>query len=291
LEKREQARKLYEQGESLKSIASELDVSPGTVRSWKARGKWDKKGGERCNVAENATQRERQRKRNAQINRVISEHVEGNEELSDVEKDFCLYFVQCYNAAQAALKTGNYSTYASAGQGGYRMLQKPMVQAEIKRLKEIKRAGILADVDDLIDLHMRIAFADITNFVEFGREEVNVMGAFGPIQVKDPETGEKVPLMKKVNTVRFKEHDAVDGALISEVRQGKDGASVKLVDRQKSLAFLERYFEANPMDRHKKAYDNARLELERKKQEADNEEALEKLDQMMTGIDQVMKHD
>jgi phage terminase small subunit len=91
--------------------------------------------------------------------------------------------------------------------------------------------------------------------------------------------------------VRFKEHDRVDGTVISEVKQGRDGASVKLVDRQKSLAFLERYFELNPMDRHRREYDEKRLKLEENKQKAGNEDALKKLDEMLAGIDKVMQRD
>lgn len=64
------------------------------------------------------------------------------------------------------------------------------------------------------------------------------MEAFGPVEVKDPETGERVALKKTVNTVKFKESDEVDGTLIVEVKQGKDGASVKLMDRMKALNWL-----------------------------------------------------
>ena len=53
--------------------------------------------------------------------------------------------------------------------------------------------------------------------VEFGREKVQVMGAFGPIEVENPKTGKKEPLMKEVNTVRFRESTDVDGTIIVDV--------------------------------------------------------------------------
>lgn len=90
---------------------------------------------------------------------------------------------------------------------------------------------------------MDIAFADITDYVEFGREKVQVMGAFGPVEVKNPETGKKEPLIKEVNTVRFRESGEVDGTLISEVKQGKDGASIKLLDRMKALDWLAEHMD------------------------------------------------
>lgn len=39
-------------------------------------------------------------------------------------------------------------------------------------------------------------------------------------------------------TVRFRESCDVDGSIIAEVKQGKDGASVKLADRMKALEWL-----------------------------------------------------
>ena len=44
--------------------------------------------------------------------------------------------------------------------------------------------------------------------------------------------------MQEINTVRFRESSEVDGSLISEVKQGKNGASVKLADRMKALEWL-----------------------------------------------------
>ena len=74
--------------------------------------------------------------------------------------------------------------------------------------------------------------------MEFGTEEVPVMAMYGPVQIKDEETGEKKILTKVVNTVRFKESDNIDGTLISEVKQGRDGASIKLLDKMKALQWI-----------------------------------------------------
>ena len=41
-----------------------------------------------------------------------------------------------------------------------------------------------------------------------------------------------------MNTVKFRESETVDGSLISEVKQGKDGASIKLLDKMKALQWL-----------------------------------------------------
>ena len=106
------------------------------------------------------------------------------------------------------------------------------------RLKQNRLNREMLDEHDIFQKYMDIAFADITDFVEFGREEVQVMGAFGPVEIEDQETGEKVPLMKEINSVRFRESVRVDGTLITEVKQGKDGASIKLADRMRALDWI-----------------------------------------------------
>lgn len=92
--------------------------------------------------------------------------------------------------------------------------------------------------EDIFQKFMDIAFADVTDYVSFGRENIQVMGAFGPVMVENKETGEKEVLEKEVNTVKFKQSEDVDGTLIMEVKQGKDGASIKLVDKMKALQWL-----------------------------------------------------
>lgn len=258
-EKRQIAREIYDESKGrkpLKEIAAELGVPEGTLRSWKQRDRW----GKYEKLQDYATQRIN--RRHAQVNRKAAEAIGKNKELTDIEKDFCAAAVATPNPTQAAMMTGRYKTYNCAKSMAWEFMQNPAVRKEIERLKAIKRATLLMDADDIIDMHMRIAFADMTAFVEWGREEVPVMGAFGPVQVDDPVTGKRITLKKIVNTVRFREQDQVDGAVVAEIKQGKNGASVKLADRQRSLAFLERFFEMNPMDRHRKEYDKKRLALD-----------------------------
>lgn len=45
--------------------------------------------------------------------------------------------------------------------------------------------------------YIDIAFADLNDYLEYGRELVPVMGPFGPVTVKDELTGETVELKKR----------------------------------------------------------------------------------------------
>lgn len=189
--------------------------------------------------------------------------VEANEELTEKQRLFCVYYVHSFNATQSYLKAYG-SEYTTAQVNGCNLLKSAKIRAEIKRLKEIKNESLLLGVEDLVEKQMKIAFADLSDYVEWGREEVPVMAMYGPVQVADPETGEKVPLTKETNIVRFKDSSQVDGSLLSEIKVGRDGASVKLADRAKALQWLSDYFLANPLDRHKVEFDKKRFELEEK---------------------------
>ena len=160
-----------------------------------------------------------------------------NPDLTDKQRLFCVLYIRCFNATKAYQRAYG-CRYEIAVTEGSALLRNPRVKEEITSLKQARLNQEMLDESDIFQKYMDIAFADITDFVEFGREKVQVMGAFGPVEVKDPKTGKKVPLEKEVNMVRFRESSSVDGSLIAEIKQGKDGASIKLSDRMKALNWL-----------------------------------------------------
>ena len=236
----EQAKILYLDGKKLIDIANALEVPEGTVRSWKNRYKWDGDSNatlqkNKCNIA-----KEKKKKSKAVAEEV--DQVMDNPGMTDKQRLFCLYYVRFFNATKAYQKTYG-SDYRTAQSNGYKLLTKPYIRDEIQRLKKNRLNREMLSEDDIFQKYMDIAFADITDYVEFGRETVPVMGAFGPVMIKDEETGEKTEVKKEINVVRFKESATVDGTLISEVKQGKDGASIKLADRMKALDWLSEHMD------------------------------------------------
>ena len=231
----EQAKELYQQGKKLVEISAQLGVPEGTVRRWKYTYGWD---GER---SEKKSERSKKKnERSERVKKAVAEEVGQvmeNPDLNDKQRLFCLYYVRCFNATRAYIKAYG-SDYRTAQSNGYQLLTKTHIRAEIQRLKQARLNRELLDESDIFQKYMDIAFADITDYVEFGREKVQVMGAFGPVMITDEETGQKVPVTKVINTVRFRESCDVDGSIIAEVKQGKDGASVKLADRMKALEWL-----------------------------------------------------
>lgn len=268
----EQGLALYKQGLSCVEIAAQLSTSAATVRSWKKRYGWDS-----GQSATPATQRKRnvapKPQRNATpktvqpIDEVLADAVEENDQLTDQQKAFCLHYAKTFNATASYLRAYPNASYNTANAEGPTLLVRPSIRSEVQRLKKLRNMTLMASGGDIVERMMQIAFADITDYLEWGRKEVEVMGAFGPVMVETGELDEdgnpkKAPLTKMVNDVRFKESTAVDGSLLSEVKQGKDGASIKLADRMKALQWLAGYFELNPADVHRREYDKRRLELE-----------------------------
>ncbi len=269
---REKAFEIYKShnGEiDLVEIANQLSLSPGTVRGWKSKDQWEQKlnGTLRKNT-------ERSKKQNTVKKEVVAKDVEqvlNNTDLTDKQRLFCLHYVRCFNATKAYQKAYGCS-YETAMTNGSSLLRNTKIRDEIYRLKQNRLNREMLDEYDILQKYMDIAFSDITDYVTFGQETVPVMGPFGPIKVKNEETGKEEVMTKEVNAVRFRESADVDGTLIAEVKQGKDGASIKLLDKMKALEWLTKYFEINPESKYRKEYDKRRLEIELLKLERDNPE-------------------
>ena len=249
-----QAKALYEKGLKLTEIAEQLEIPEGTIRSWKNRYKWDDANNatlqkEKRNVAKDksAVKQKHPPKLSAEIEQVLE-----NPDLTDKQRLFCLYYIKSFNATQSYLKAFG-CNYDTANGRGYELLSIPVIKAEIERLKVLKMQQVAVGESDMIEFHMRVAFADIGNYVEFGRKKIS-----------DKETG----IEFEVNDVRLYESQHVDTQLIKEVSKNDKGAvSIKLLDRCKSLDWLDKYFLMNPMDKHKLEYDKKMLEMQQKKLE------------------------
>lgn len=229
----------YRKGMKYKEIAEKYGVTINTVKSWKTRYKWSKDGKKSVHTKTGKVCTQKSNESNAKKEAIAEavEQVIENTELTDKQRLFCVLYVKCFNATKAYQKAYevDYNTAASIG---YRLLENDGVKKEIQRLKKNRLNREMLDESDIFQKYMDIAFSDVTDFVEFGQEDVPVMAVYGPVQIKDEETGEKKTLTKRVNVVRFKDSSEVDGTLIAEVKQGKDGASIKLPDRMKALEWL-----------------------------------------------------
>lgn len=271
----DQAKELYLQGKKLTEIASLLGLPEGTVRRWKSTYKWAKGDTERSEKKSERSLKnnERSDKRKTLEERAVESEVKQvmeNPKLTDKQQLFCMFYVRCFNATKAYQKAYQCSYQMACGHG-HELLKNVEIKNEIQRLKQSRLNRELLDESDIFQKYMDIAFSDITDYLTFGTEEVPVIGASGLVEIKDPDTGEKKPLTKIVNVVRFKPSAEIDGTILVEVKQGKDGASIKLADRMKALDWLAAHMDlATAEQKAKIAQINA--QTERLKQDNEQEE-------------------
>lgn len=217
----------YQSGMPYKDIATKYGVTLSTVKSWKVRRHW----------------------RNRGHKRVLSEHdriitsLANNDELSEQQKLFCLHFADCLNATQAYMRVYNCKWTTAAAEGN-RMIKVPKIKAEIDHIKRIKYDAALLKADDLVNRQMRIAFADVGDYID----------------IRTDSKGRQIMTLKSP--------DKIDSVAISELKNGRDGLVIKMKDSQKAIEWLTKYFEYYPADQHRRKFDDTRLEIERKKADA-----------------------
>lgn len=210
-EKAETAKQMYLEGQKMVDIAKALGVPDGTVRRWKKTYQWDS---ERADKKANV-RKDPKIKKEAVAADVVQ--VCENSELNDRQRLFCLRYIRCFNATKAYQKAYGCS-YETAMTNGAALLRNTQIREEVNRLKQNRLNRELLSEDDLFQKYMDIAFSDMTDYASFGP---------GGVVLKD--SGQ------------------VDGTLITEVKEGKAGVSVKLADRMQALKWLtDRYTSFNP---------------------------------------------
>lgn len=224
-ERIEEAKELFLKGTKLVEIASRLGLAEGTIRSWKNRYKWD------CNVTNDKRNVANKRENKREMGKMaIAEEVEqviNNPDLTDKQRLFCLYYIRSFNATKAYQKAYK-ATYDVANAEGYKLLVNPCIREEILRLKQERLQREFLSESDIFQKYMDIAFADMADYVNFGKR-----------QYTDPKTGEA----GWYSFVELEPSREVDGTLISEVSNGKNGTKIKLNDRMKALQWLTEHME------------------------------------------------
>ncbi len=225
-EKYELAYEDYLAGMKQKEIAKKYDTTINTVKSWSRRYEWSKKKKKGAHQNKSVHTKKECKK--------IAEEIVEISELDEERQLFCIYYLKYHNKVKAYQKVKPSTPYNSACVMASRLSKEPAVIEEINRLKKELYEDALLDPHDIVQKYIDIAFADINDYLEYGREEV-------PVIVKNPITGEDEILKQTVNMVKFKESAYVDGTILSEVKKGKDGASIKLSDRMKALDWLSKH--------------------------------------------------
>lgn len=226
----------------IKDIAIELSKDDSLVRRWKRLDKWDNElNGHVTN--ETKSHVTNQKKRKPQVKKQKERATESDEllsnengELTDKQWLFCLYYTKYWNATKAYQKVYE-STYETARSEGSRNLAKPSIREEIERMKNEIAENVMIDGRVVLQKYIDIAFADMGDYTTFGVEEEIVYDDDGFPKVDANGNPKKY----SYSYVRLKDSRETDTSLITEVRQGKDGISIKLADKMKAMEFLAKH--------------------------------------------------
>ena len=155
-------------------------------------------------------------------------HEDAVEGLTEKQIKFCEVYVLNYNISIALRKAGYESETSGAA---YRIRQKPGCKRYIQWLKARMLHDTLVTGADIINQWIKIAFADMTDFVD-----VNKFGiALKPVR-------------------------EMDGQLVKSIKSGRDGISIELYDKLKALDSLAKYTDDMPKD-YKQRIEERKLEL------------------------------
>lgn len=248
VKKYELAEKDYKKGMKYAEIAIKYEVSLSTVKSWKKRY-W----------SDNATMVKATTKKLQKNKKVAtSKTIDISPNLTEAEQVFCAYYVEKWNGTQAILKSGLATNKKSAAKKANILLKRDDIRAEIKHLKNVICEGIKVDINDLLKYCLKIIGADIGDYVKWGQREEQVIGQFGPVKVDGK------PLKKLINYVDLIDSDLVDTSVINEVKMGKDGPSIKMMDKKWAWEIVMRYFDLVP-NLYQREMDKQRLVIEQEK--------------------------
>ena len=142
------------------------------------------------------------------------------------EKKFCEMYSRCFDASKAYAYAFD-CDYKDASDKADELMRNENIREKIRELKTARFNRELIDADDIIGMYIKIAFADLNDFLDFGRK------------VSVDENGEET----YKNEVNLKAEDnRVDTTAISSITSTKSGdCKVTFYDRMKALEWLGKH--------------------------------------------------
>ncbi len=252
---RDEAKRMYLDSKGkmlLKDIAKAVGKQDTQIRRWKSLDHWDEELKGNVTIPKDNVTKQNNGIEKPPKTELLPEEIEtlNNEELTEKQRLFCLYYVRWFNATKAYRKVYD-CDYTTAMTNGSMLLRNTKIQEHIQAIKDAKIKQAMYTAEDFFQKMMDIAYSDVTDFLSFGRR-IN------------EETG------LEYNYVDFLDSSEVDGTLIQEVKQGKDGCSIKLVRKEFALKWLDKHY-SEATDLQKAQIEQLRAQTDKLK--ADNENA------------------
>ena len=262
---RDEAKRIYLDSKGkmlLKDIAKAVGKQDTQIRRWKSLDHWDEELKGNVTIPKDNVTKQNNGIEKPPKTELLPEEIEtlNNEELTEKQRLFCLYYVRWFNATKAYQKA--YSCdYSTAMVNGCKLLSNPKIKEHIQAIKDAKIKQAMYTAEDFFQKMMDIAYSDVTDFLSFGRR-IN------------EETG------LEYNYVDFLDSSEVDGTLIQEVKQGKDGCSIKLVSKEFALKWLDKHY-SEATDLQKAQLEQLRAQTDKLTIAKGDDEQLSKVDKIL----------
>lgn len=267
---RDEAKRMYLDSKGkmlLKDIAKAVSKRDSDIRKWKSLDKWDEELKGNAPIAKGNAPKQNNGIKKPPKTELLPEEIEtlNNEELTERQRLFCLYYVRWFNATKAYRKVYD-CDYTTAMTNGSMLLRNTKIQEHIQAIKDAKIKQAMYTAEDFFQKMMDIAYSDVTDFLSFGRR-IN------------EETG------LEYNYVDFLDSSEVDGTLIQEVKQGKDGCSIKLVRKEFALKWLDKHY-SEATDLQKAQIEQLRAQTDKLKADSNDipDESVQNKMDAITGI-------
>ncbi len=116
-----------------------------------------------------------------------------------------------------------------------RLFAQDKIKARYQELLSRLEDETIASAKEVLQTLSKALRSDITSFTTFGEIEVPVTVAGEPLVVDGR------PLMTKQGYVSVRDSSEVDGTMISEIKQTRDGIAIKLHDKLKAAEMLAKH--------------------------------------------------
>ena len=262
---RDEAKRMYLDSKGkmlLKDIAKAVGKQDTQIRRWKSLDQWDEELKGNVTIPKDNVTKQNNGIEKPPKTELLPEEIEtlNNEELTEKQRLFCLYYVRWFNATKAYRKVYD-CDYTTAMTNGSMLLRNTKIQEHIQAIKDAKIKQAMYTAEDFFQKMMDIAYSDATDFLSFGRR-IN------------EETG------LEYNYVDFLDSSEVDGTLIQEVKQGKDGCSIKLVSKEFALKWLDKHY-SEATDLQKAQLEQIRAQTDKLTISKGDDEQLSKVDKIL----------
>ena len=175
-ETKQQAKELWLQGKKYREISEITGIKESSIKSLASRT-WKKEKLQPNKKKVATLVADADKDKGPPETELLPEEIEtlNNEELTEKQRLFCLYYVRWFNATKAYRKVYD-CDYTTAMTNGSMLLRNTKIQEHIQAIKDAKIKQAMYTAEDFFQKMMDIAYSDATDFLSFGSVKTRKQG-------------------------------------------------------------------------------------------------------------------